>query len=142
MCVEAGAEFALSSDAHAPDQVGFAYERALEFLAGLWTASASSRAASGAASRWASLPIRRRPRPAEASSGGQGRDRLRLPSPGRGRVADPGRVEIEHEQGLEGYSDADVLTHAVIDALLGSCGLGDLGRCLRPRRSAGATPTR
>ena len=35
MCVEAGAEFALSSDAHAPDQVGFAYERALEFLAGL-----------------------------------------------------------------------------------------------------------
>ena len=32
MCVEAGAEFALSSDAHAPDQVGFAYERALEFL--------------------------------------------------------------------------------------------------------------
>ena len=35
MCVEAGAEFALSSDAHAPDQVGFAYEQALEFLGGL-----------------------------------------------------------------------------------------------------------
>ena len=35
MCVEAGAEFALSSDAHAPDQVGFGYDRALEFLAGL-----------------------------------------------------------------------------------------------------------
>jgi histidinol-phosphatase (PHP family) len=33
MLVEAGAEFALSSDAHAPDQVGFAYDRALEFLA-------------------------------------------------------------------------------------------------------------
>jgi histidinol-phosphatase (PHP family) len=32
MCVEAGAEFALSSDAHAPDQVGFGYDRALEFL--------------------------------------------------------------------------------------------------------------
>jgi histidinol-phosphatase (PHP family) len=32
MCVEAGAEFALSSDAHTPDQVGFGYERALEFL--------------------------------------------------------------------------------------------------------------
>lgn len=32
MCVEAGAEFALSSDAHAPDQVGFGYEQALEFL--------------------------------------------------------------------------------------------------------------
>ena len=35
MCVEAGAAFALSSDAHAPDQVGFGYERALEFLADL-----------------------------------------------------------------------------------------------------------
>ncbi|HEX2359360.1 MAG TPA: histidinol-phosphatase [Solirubrobacterales bacterium] len=35
MCVEAGAEFALSSDAHAPDQVGFGYEQALEFLAEL-----------------------------------------------------------------------------------------------------------
>ncbi len=35
MCVEAGAEFALSSDAHAPDQVGFAYDQALEFLASL-----------------------------------------------------------------------------------------------------------
>ena len=38
-----------------------------------------------------------------------------------------GGVEIEHEKGLQGHSDADVLTHAVIDALLGSCGLGDLG---------------
>jgi histidinol-phosphatase (PHP family) len=35
MCVEAGAPFALSSDAHLPEQVGFAYDRALEFLAGL-----------------------------------------------------------------------------------------------------------
>jgi histidinol-phosphatase (PHP family) len=35
MCVEAGAEFALSSDAHAPDQVGFGYDQALEFLDGL-----------------------------------------------------------------------------------------------------------
>jgi histidinol phosphatase-like PHP family hydrolase len=32
MCVEAGAAFALSSDAHLPAQVGFGYERALEFL--------------------------------------------------------------------------------------------------------------
>jgi 2-C-methyl-D-erythritol 2,4-cyclodiphosphate synthase len=38
-----------------------------------------------------------------------------------------GGVEIEHQKGLAGHSDADVLTHAVIDALLGSCGLGDLG---------------
>ena len=38
-----------------------------------------------------------------------------------------GGVEIEHDRGLVGHSDADVLTHAVIDALLGACGLGDLG---------------
>ena len=38
-----------------------------------------------------------------------------------------GGVEIEHDRGLEGHSDADVLAHAVIDALLGACGLGDLG---------------
>jgi 2-C-methyl-D-erythritol 2,4-cyclodiphosphate synthase len=38
-----------------------------------------------------------------------------------------GGVEIEHDLGLAGHSDADVLTHSVIDALLGACGLGDLG---------------
>jgi 2-C-methyl-D-erythritol 2,4-cyclodiphosphate synthase len=38
-----------------------------------------------------------------------------------------GGVEIDHPQGLAGHSDADVLTHAVIDALLGAAGLGDLG---------------
>jgi hypothetical protein len=38
-----------------------------------------------------------------------------------------GGVELEHETGLEGHSDADVLTHAVIDALLGAGGLGDIG---------------
>jgi 2-C-methyl-D-erythritol 2,4-cyclodiphosphate synthase len=38
-----------------------------------------------------------------------------------------GGVEIEHDRGLTGHSDADVLTHAVIDALLGALGLGDLG---------------
>jgi 2-C-methyl-D-erythritol 2,4-cyclodiphosphate synthase len=43
-----------------------------------------------------------------------------------------GGVEIEHERGLVGHSDADVLTHAVIDALLGSCGLGDLGELFPP----------
>jgi 2-C-methyl-D-erythritol 2,4-cyclodiphosphate synthase len=38
-----------------------------------------------------------------------------------------GGVEIEHELGLTGHSDADVLTHAVIDALLGAAGQGDIG---------------
>jgi 2-C-methyl-D-erythritol 2,4-cyclodiphosphate synthase len=38
-----------------------------------------------------------------------------------------GGVELEHPSGLEGHSDADVLTHAVIDALLGAAGLGDIG---------------
>ena len=44
-----------------------------------------------------------------------------------GRPLVLGGVEIEHELGLAGHSDADVLTHAVIDALLGAAGLGDLG---------------
>ena len=43
-----------------------------------------------------------------------------------------GGVEIEHERGLAGHSDADVLTHAVIDALLGASGLGDLGVLFPP----------
>jgi len=38
-----------------------------------------------------------------------------------------GGVEIEHPRGLAGHSDADVLTHAAIDALLGAAGLGDVG---------------
>jgi 2-C-methyl-D-erythritol 2,4-cyclodiphosphate synthase len=44
-----------------------------------------------------------------------------------GRKLILGGVEIPHERGLEGHSDADVLTHAVIDALLGAAGLGDIG---------------
>lgn len=43
-----------------------------------------------------------------------------------------GGIEIPHDRGLAGHSDADVLTHAVIDALLGACGLGDLGTLFPP----------
>lgn len=39
-----------------------------------------------------------------------------------------GGVEIPHEKGLLGHSDADVLLHAVCDALLGAAGLGDIGK--------------
>jgi 2-C-methyl-D-erythritol 2,4-cyclodiphosphate synthase len=44
-----------------------------------------------------------------------------------GRPLILGGVEVEHERGLAGHSDADVLTHAVIDALLGAAGEGDIG---------------
>lgn len=44
-----------------------------------------------------------------------------------GRPLILGGVEVAHERGLSGHSDADVLTHAVIDALLGAAGQGDIG---------------
>ena len=44
-----------------------------------------------------------------------------------GRELVLGGVRLESEVGLEGHSDADVLTHAVIDALLGAAALGDIG---------------
>ncbi len=46
--------------------------------------------------------------------------------PGRRCVI--GGVDIPHDKGLLGHSDADVLLHAVCDALLGACALGDIGR--------------
>ena len=46
--------------------------------------------------------------------------------PGRRLVI--GGVEIPHTLGLLGHSDADVLLHAIIDALVGAAGLGDIGR--------------
>lgn len=46
----------------------------------------------------------------------------------QGRRLILGGVEIGHDRGLAGHSDADVLTHAIIDALLGAAALGDIGR--------------
>lgn len=45
-----------------------------------------------------------------------------------GRKLILGGVEISHEKGILGHSDADVLTHAVMDALLGAAALGDIGK--------------
>jgi 2-C-methyl-D-erythritol 2,4-cyclodiphosphate synthase len=49
-----------------------------------------------------------------------------------GRKLVLGGVEIAFEKGLEGWSDADVLTHAIIDALLGAAALGDIGSHFPP----------
>ena len=56
---------------------------------------------------------------------GQGFD-VHAFAPGRRLVI--GGVAIPHEQGLEGHSDADVLLHAICDALLGAAALGDIGK--------------
>ncbi len=45
-----------------------------------------------------------------------------------GRKLILGGVEIAHDKGLAGHSDADVLIHAICDALLGAAGLGDIGQ--------------
>jgi len=45
-----------------------------------------------------------------------------------GRPLILGGVNIPHTKGLKGHSDADVLVHAIMDAMLGACALGDIGR--------------
>ncbi|MHB9026300.1 MAG: 2-C-methyl-D-erythritol 4-phosphate cytidylyltransferase [Armatimonadota bacterium] len=59
------------------------------------------------------------------SRSGFGYDVHRLAS---GRALVLGGVTVPHTQGLQGHSDADVLTHAVMDALLGAAALGDIGQ--------------
>lgn len=44
-----------------------------------------------------------------------------------GRKLILGGVELEYARGLAGHSDADVLIHSIMDAILGACGLGDIG---------------
>ena len=56
---------------------------------------------------------------------GHGYDVHRLDT---GRRLILGGVDIPHNRGLVGHSDADVLVHAIMDALLGACGLGDIGK--------------
>jgi 2-C-methyl-D-erythritol 4-phosphate cytidylyltransferase/2-C-methyl-D-erythritol 2,4-cyclodiphosphate synthase len=60
---------------------------------------------------------------------GQGYDVHRL---AKGRKLILGGVEVPFELGLDGHSDADVLTHVIINALLGAAGLGDIGRYFPP----------
>ncbi|MDJ0744049.1 MAG: 2-C-methyl-D-erythritol 2,4-cyclodiphosphate synthase [Xenococcaceae cyanobacterium MO_167.B27] len=60
---------------------------------------------------------------------GNGYDIHRLVS---GRQLILGGVEITHELGLLGHSDADVLTHAIMDAMLGALSLGDIGHYFPP----------
>ena len=56
---------------------------------------------------------------------GHGYDVHRLTA---GRPLILGGVHVPYDRGLDGHSDADVLTHAVMDALLGAAALGDIGR--------------
>ncbi|ABB57200.1 2-C-methyl-D-erythritol 2,4-cyclodiphosphate synthase [Synechococcus elongatus] len=49
-----------------------------------------------------------------------------------GRPLILGGIQLEHSLGLDGHSDADVLTHAIMDALLGALSLGDIGHYFPP----------
>ena len=53
-----------------------------------------------------------------------------------GRKCIIGGVDVPHEKGLEGHSDADVLLHAICDALLGAAALGDIGKHFPPSDDA------
>ena len=59
---------------------------------------------------------------------GQGFDVHRFAEPSEGRKLMLMGCEVPHDRGLAGHSDADVMLHALMDALLGAAGLGDIGR--------------
>jgi 2-C-methyl-D-erythritol 2,4-cyclodiphosphate synthase len=59
---------------------------------------------------------------------GQGFDVHRFSAPEEGRPLMLMGCDIPHDQGLAGHSDADVMLHALMDALLGAAGLGDIGQ--------------
>ena len=64
---------------------------------------------------------------------GHGYDAHRL-VPGRKLIL--GGVDVPYNLGLDGHSDADVLTHAIMDAMLGALALGDIGRHFPPQDDA------
>ena len=59
---------------------------------------------------------------------GQGFDVHRFGLPGEARPLMLMGVYVPHDRGLIGHSDADVMLHALMDALLGAAGLGDIGQ--------------
>lgn len=59
---------------------------------------------------------------------GQGFDVHRFAAPNEGRALVLMGLRIPHDRGLAGHSDADVMLHALMDALLGAAGLGDIGQ--------------
>ncbi len=59
---------------------------------------------------------------------GQGFDVHRFAEPSAGRPLVLMGIAVPHDRGLEGHSDADVMLHALMDALLGAAGLGDIGQ--------------
>ena len=129
LCVEAAVPFTLSSDAHLPEQIGYAYDEAVGFMSGLGI-DRDLRVHGPASGSW-------------SRSDEPGRHRLRQPPARRPGVRlIIGGVEIEFDRGLDGHSDADVLAHAITDAILGAAGAGDIGAHFPRPTSAGATPTR
>ena len=59
---------------------------------------------------------------------GQGFDVHRFSTPEEGRPLMLMGLKVQHDRGLAGHSDADVMLHALMDALLGAAGLGDIGQ--------------